>query len=108
MVVALRADLIITLDFFAVDDFSAVITLEPHPFRNLGSFRGFRLGRFVFFKTSPGALLLGRHKTAAPHLSLRRPEYHSHRHDARRFPIEEADSEGVRTADHRRRSEASW
>ena len=64
MVVALRADLIITLDFFAIDDFSAVVALEPHPFRNLGSFRRFRLGRFLFFKPGHCALLLVRHRSA--------------------------------------------
>ena len=37
MVVALRADFIIALDFFAIDNFPAVVTLEPHPLRNLGS-----------------------------------------------------------------------
>src|SRR6266481_7921752 len=58
MVVALWADLIITLDFFAIDDFSAMVTLEPHPFRNLGSLWRFRLGRFLFFKPGHNALLL--------------------------------------------------
>src|SRR5256885_8306057 len=57
MIVALRADLIIPLDFFAIDDFSAVVTLEPHPFRTLGSLGRFRLGRFLFFKPRHTALL---------------------------------------------------
>src|SRR2546422_7595374 len=65
MVVALRADLIISLVFFAIDDFSAMVTLEPHPFRNLGSLWRFRLGRFLFFKPGHRALLLVRHRTAA-------------------------------------------
>jgi hypothetical protein len=68
VVIALRADLIIPLNFFAIDDLSAMIALQPHPFRNLGSLRRFRLCRFLFFKPGHCALLSFRHLTNAPHV----------------------------------------
>src|SRR4029077_15658232 len=58
MVVALRTDLIITLDFFTIDDFPAVVALEPHSLRNLGSLWRFGLSRFLFLKPGHTALLL--------------------------------------------------
>jgi hypothetical protein len=121
MVVALRADFIVTLNFFAIDDFPAMVAFEPHPFRNLGSFRAFRLGRFLFFKPGHCALLNSptqdRHHLASrllentassvlasfgPSLGaaslnglveqrLRTAEYHSRPHHARRFPIDVGD-----------------
>ena len=49
MVVALRTDLIIALDFFAINDFPAVVTFEPHSLRNLGSFRSVQAQLFSVF-----------------------------------------------------------
>src|SRR6476646_6045241 len=57
MVVALRADLAVSLDFLAVDDFTAVVALEPHSLGHLGPLRDIRLSTLFLLEPRHPRLL---------------------------------------------------
>src|SRR5215204_383580 len=50
MIIALGTHLVVAINFFAIDDFSAMIALEPHAFAPLGTRRRRRVRCLFFFK----------------------------------------------------------
>jgi hypothetical protein len=57
MVVAFRTDFAVSFDFLSVDDFTAMVALQPHPFGHLGALRNIRLGSLLLLKPRHPGLL---------------------------------------------------